>query len=215
MTLPPRASIGILAGGRSARMGFDKALIRLDSLGPCLLERTILHVGSLADDVFVVASNRPEYEQFGVTVQADLYPDAGALGGIGTAIRQAKHDRCLVVSCDHPFLNSLLLRAMVEHQGEWDALIPVLPGESRQGGMTIRQTLHAVYTKRCLPAIETAIRKGWLQTVGFLSAVKVKEIGLDEILALDPDLRSFLSVNTPEDLERCRRWIAASRPELR
>jgi molybdopterin-guanine dinucleotide biosynthesis protein A len=168
-------------------------------------------VRPLSDDVFVVASDRREYEPFGVAVLPDLYADAGVLGGIASAIRHAKRDRCLVVSCDHPFLNRALLRAMLEIEGDWDALIPVLPGKSRQGEQLIRQTLHAIYTDRCLPAIEHSLREQRLQTVGFLADVRVREIGLAEISKIDPELSSFFSVNTPDALEVARRMKMKSR----
>jgi molybdopterin-guanine dinucleotide biosynthesis protein A len=199
-------SIAILAGGMSKRLGTDKALVRLTEEDLPLLGLVIECVRPISDDVFVVSSPRVEYEQFGVAIGPDLYPDAGVLGGIASALRHARHDACLVVSCDHPFLNRALLEEMISAPGEWDVLVPVLPGESRQGGRTVKQTLHAIYGKPCLPAIEQKLGEGRLQIVGFFDEVRVAEIELNAILALDPDLRSFFSVNTPEALEIARRW---------
>src|SRR4051812_16182117 len=99
------ASVAILAGGLSTRMGTDKALIRLESGGQTMLERVLDRVRPLSDDVFVVATARDEYRRFGVDVLPDLYPDAAVLGGIASALRHARHPRCLVVSCDHPLLS--------------------------------------------------------------------------------------------------------------
>jgi molybdopterin-guanine dinucleotide biosynthesis protein A len=199
-------SIAILAGGMSKRLGTDKALVRLTEEDLPLLGLVIECVRPISDDVFVVSSPRVEYEQFGVAIRPDLYPDTGVLGGIASALRHARHDACLVVSCDHPFLNRALLEEMISAPGEWDVLVPVLPGESRQGGRTVKQTLHAIYGKPCLPAIEQKLGEGRLQIVGFFDEVRVAEIELNAILALDPDLRSFFSVNTPEALEIARRW---------
>jgi molybdenum cofactor guanylyltransferase len=197
-------SIAILAGGRSRRMGKDKALMQLDPNGPSLLKLVIEAVRPLTDDLFAVASGRPEYARFGAAVKPDLYPNAGALGGIGSALRHARGERTLVVSCDHPYLSRALLEAMLAWPGEWEALVPVVEGESRQGGGQIRQTLHAVYTKRCLPAIEAAIAAGRLQTAGILREVQSLELPVEALKAFDPELRSLMSINTPSELDRAR-----------
>ena len=199
-------SIAILAGGQSSRMGRDKALLELEPDRKPLLEIVLERVQPLSDDVFVVASGRDAYARFGAPVRPDLYPAAAVLGGIGSAIRHAAHDECLVVSCDHPFLNPALLSRMLQTPGDWDVLVPVILGESRQGGKAIRQTLHAIYARSCLPHIERAIANEELQIVSFFGDVRIRAIGESEIAEYDPDFRSFFSVNTPEALAIANRW---------
>lgn len=199
-------SIAVLAGGKSSRMGSDKALLRLTNDGPTLLEIVIQRVRPLTDDLFVVASERPEYAGFGLPVRPDRYSDGAVLGAVGSAISHARHDRCLLVSCDHPFLSVSLLSRMISWPGEWDALVPTTRGESRQGGDTIRQTLHAVYHKRCLDEIERMLLIGQRQIVRFLDQVRVEEIDEVTLRRFDPLLRSFFSVNTPEALMEAKRW---------
>jgi molybdopterin-guanine dinucleotide biosynthesis protein A len=211
MSHPP-ASIAVLAGGQSRRMGSDKALVTLEPGGPALLQVVLDRVGSLTDDLFVVSAPRPEYRQLGVELRPDLFPDAGPLGGIGSALRYARYERCLVLSCDHPFLNIELLESMIALDGDWDILCPTLPGPSRQGGGSIRQTLHAIYRATCLPAIERAIAARRLQIVAVFNELRVSEVDADDASRLDPTLRSFFSVNTPEALDLARRWNAEERP---
>ena len=111
------------------------------------------------------------------------------------------HEHCLVVACDMPFLSGALLRRMADEPRDYDVLVPVIPGESRQGSEgKVFQTLHAIYSKRCLPAIESRIREGKRQVVGFFDAVRVREIDVAEILEWDPELRSFFNANTPDAL---------------
>jgi molybdopterin-guanine dinucleotide biosynthesis protein A len=208
-------SVAVLAGGKSKRLGTDKALVRLAPDDSTLLELVLDRVRLLSDDVFVVATDRPAYAAFGVPVHPDLYPDAGVLGGIGSALRHARHQACLIVSCDHPFLNPGLLRALVSAPGECDVLVPTLPGESRQGGKMVRQTLHAVYGRGCLAPIERALAEGRLQIVGFFDDVKVTEVPEAVLKAYDPDLRSFFSVNTPEALEIAKQWRSEERSDVR
>jgi molybdopterin-guanine dinucleotide biosynthesis protein A len=95
---------------------------------------------------------------------------------------------------------------MAAEEGDWDVLIPVLPGVSRQGGTTVRQTLHAVYRRSCLPAIEDAIAAGRFQVVSFFPFVRVSDFDEERCRLYDQNLRSFFSVNTPEALAEAVSW---------
>ena len=201
-------SVAILAGGQSRRMGTDKALLRLAPNSPTLLERVLQPAMLLAVDVFVIASHRPGYEQFGVRVLPDLYFDAAVLGGIGSALRYSGNNQCLVLSCDHPFLSVSLLRAMAEWPGDWQALVPVTMGESRQGGGRIRHPLHAVYDKGCLPAIEQTLALGERRATSFYPRVRVEEIAAPALQQYDPNLLSLMSINTPEALAAASSIVA-------
>jgi molybdopterin-guanine dinucleotide biosynthesis protein A len=204
-------SAAVLAGGRSSRMGTDKALLSLQTGGPPLASIVADLLRQIADDVFLVSPPRPAYTGLGVPRHPDLYGDAGPLGGIASAIAQARHEFCLVVSCDMPFLNVDLLRWMATKPRTYDVLVPKLGGDSRQGSGFVYQTMHAIYGSRCLPAIEHGLEEGRLQTVGFFSGMAVETVDEAALRRIDPDLRSFFSVNTPEALIDARRW-ARRRP---
>jgi molybdopterin-guanine dinucleotide biosynthesis protein A len=62
----------------------------------------------------------------------------------------------------------------------------------------VYQTLHAIYSKRCLPYIEARIAEGRKQVVGFFHDVRVRTLDVAEVSRWDPDLRSFFNANTPE-----------------
>ena len=156
-------------------------------------------LSAIADDTIVVADDRARYEALGVQVVPDLSRHVGTLGGIEAAITWSAHEHCLVVACDMPFLSLPLLRRMADEPRDYDVLVPLIPGESRQrdDGLVF-QTLHAIYSKRCLPFIENRIAEGRKQVVGFFDDVRVRTLGLAEISRWDPDLRSFFNANTPE-----------------
>jgi molybdopterin-guanine dinucleotide biosynthesis protein A len=161
---------------------------------------------AVATDVMVVATDRERYEPFGARVVPDLYPEVGTLGGIHAAISQAAHEHCLVVACDMPLLNAGLLARMASERRDYDVLVPVLAGESRQGGKGIvYQTLHAIYSKQCLPYIERRIAAGNRQVIGFFEDVRVLAIDEAETRKWDPTLQSFFNANTPEMLAEARR----------
>jgi molybdopterin-guanine dinucleotide biosynthesis protein A len=201
-------SAAILAGGKSSRMGMDKALVRLAPDDPPLLGLVRDRLQEVADDIFLVAEPRLDYTRLVSRVVPDDEPGNGPLGGIATAIRHARHEHCLVVSCDLPFLNPRLISWMASLPRDYDVLIPRLPGESRQGGTWTYETLHAIYGRACLPAIGHQLAEGKRQIVGFFGAVTVQPIDEPELRRFDPELRSFYNTNTPEALARARRWRA-------
>lgn len=203
----PALSAAVLAGGRSARMGRDKALLPLVPGGPPMIQIVIERVRAIADDVTIVSESRPGYDAFGAEVVPDDFPGAGSLGGIATGLRHARHDHCLVVACDMPFLSIPLLRRMAEEPRDYDVLVPRLPGQSRQGGTLVYQTLHAIYGRACREAIEVQLADGNPQVIGFYPAVRVREIDEVDIHRFDPGLTSFFNANTPEAAEQARAMI--------
>ena len=194
-------SAAVLAGGESRRMGTDKALLPLVAGGQPMLGLVLERLSSVADDVLVVANDQERYSSFGARVVPDLHRHVGALGGIQAAIEWSAHDYCLVVACDMPFLSLPLLRQMASEPRNYDVLVPLIPGESRQrGDGLVFQTLHAIYSKRCLPYIEKRIAEGRKQVVGFFEDVRVRTLDVTEITRWDPNLRSFFNANTPDAL---------------
>ncbi len=182
-------SAAIMAGGKSRRMGQDKAWIELD--GEPLVQRVAGVLGQVADEVIVVA-NDPRYERLGLRVVRDRWPDGGALGGIATGVGAASHDVVLVAACDMPFLAADVWRLLLAHQGEADVVIPRVGGEY--------ETMHALYTKGCVPHMARAIAENRLRVIGFFDAVRVLAVDEPELRAVDPTLRAFTNVNTPEEL---------------
>lgn len=187
-------SAAVLTGGQSRRMGFDKAFASVN--GRPLLQRTLDVLTPLSDDIFIVGF-RPEYRHFDVAICPDSAPGSGPLGGIADALRAAEHDHVLVVACDMPFLNTTLLEAITREVRDYDVLVPIVDGQL--------QPLHAVYTKRCLPAIEGRLKRGDLKVTGFYRDVRVRGLGTDWLREFDPQLRSFTNMNTVAELESAQR----------
>ncbi len=182
-------------------MGTDKALLPLVAGGPPMLGVVLERLAAVADDVLVVANDEASYAWLGARVVPDLHRDIGALGGIQAALAWSAHEHCLVVACDMPFLSLPLLRRMADEPRDYDVLVPLIPGESRQrGDGMVFQTLHAIYSKSCLPFIEKRIAEGKKQVVGFFEDVRVRTLDVAQIVGCDPDLRSFFNANTPEAL---------------
>ena len=194
-------SAAVLAGGQSRRMGRDKALLPVHEDGPPLLKIVLDHLKLVATDLFVVATARPEYESFGVPLVPDDVEGGGALSGIHAALRSARQQHCLIVACDMPFLSPALLKHMARQPRDYDVLVPLTPGESRQrSDGLVYQTLHAIYSRTCLESIERQLKSGRRQVIGFFPEVKVRTLSLGEISAHDAVLNSFFNANNPAAL---------------
>lgn len=202
----PPLSAAILAGGQSRRMGTDKALIRLTPDGPTLVERVVAALQAVASDVFLVA-NDDRLGFLGLRTVPDVVPGAGSLGGIYSAVTGASTEHCLVVACDMPLLSVPLLRALAAERRDYDVLAPFIKvGENRQGKTDgVYETLHAIYGRGALPAIEEQLSAGRYRIVGFFPQVRVRALPEEEVRRHDPELHSFFNVNTPERLIEARR----------
>lgn len=186
-------SVAILAGGQSRRMGQDKAFLPVG--GKPVIERVIERVSPLTDDLFINANETGKYLPLGLPVRPDVYPDKAALGGIYSAIYHARHPQVLVVACDMPFLNPALLAYLAGLAPTADVVAPVINPPQPE-------TMHAVYSKACLAAIEPRLRANRLKIIGFFDDVTVRLVDRDEAARFDPDLYSFLNMNTPEDWQK-------------
>lgn len=206
-------SAAVLAGGRSERMGEDKAFLRLWPGGPTLLEIALQRLRAVADDVVIVANDVTRHEGFGAPVTPDVMPGLGTLSGIHAALTAARHEHCLIVACDMPLLDSRVLALLAAQPRDYDVLIPQTPGTSRQGNSgQVYQTLHAIYSRRCLAPITAQLAAGNPQVVAFFSQVDVRVLDRAAVLALDPEERSFMNTNTPQALEDARRICRLGNP---
>lgn len=175
-------------------MGRDKAWIELGDGRP-IVQHVVDVARAVADDALIVA-NEERYAALGPRVVPDAYPETGVLGGIATGVAAAAQDRVIVVACDMPFLLPRVLRYLVEQAEGYDAVVPLVDGEL--------QTLHALYTKACLPAMRRALEAGERRVVSFFRDVRVRTVEAGELRPFDPDLRSFTNVNTPDELAALR-----------
>jgi molybdenum cofactor guanylyltransferase len=200
-------SIAILAGGQSKRLGRDKALVSIHGDGRPLIAHLIERLRPLSSDLFVVGADRPGYRDLDAPLALDDYPGEGPLGGIATGLRRARHDHVLVVACDLPFLSVPLVRWMIEQAEARGAIVPAIPGTSRQGASIVLQSTHAVYARSLLADIETALAHGVRQASRVLSDIEAHYLSVESIVRFDPGLRSFFSINTPEDFEQAQHWL--------
>jgi molybdopterin-guanine dinucleotide biosynthesis protein A len=143
----------------------------------------------------ILSTNSPlDYLDHDAIIVTDIIKDKGALGGIYTGLFFASHEHAFVSACDMPFLNKSFIKYMIEHCGNNDIIVP----KSSDG----LQPLHAIYSRRCLPAIKRKIDRDQLKITGFYKGLKTLEIPEDVTKSYDPEGKMFINVNTREDLEK-------------
>ena len=190
----------ILAGGRSRRLGRDKAVEPF--AGEPLLRRVIRRaaagVNANAGDVVVVVADSTRAAALPLAPEqrtvVDAFPGSGPLGGIYTGLTTARTDWSLAAACDLPFLSVPLLQYMAGLRDGVDIVAPVVNGRP--------EPTHALYSRRCRPAIAARLQAGRLKTAHLFSDVTVRYVGETEIRRFDPELLSFFNINRPADLAR-------------
>ena len=212
----------ILAGGKSRRMGENKALMRLGD--DSLIGHVIRCLHDVTDELLLVTNSPTEYAHLDVPMHGDILPDAGALGGIYTGLIHASHDVILCVACDSPFLEPKLLSYLVSVLGEYDAVMPYTyssrqtpfcrnkdigvtnPSYGDDTQITL-QTLCAAYSKRCLPIIELMLQESELRVHALQERARIQRVSPEVWREFDPEGMSFFNINTPEDFERADSYV--------
>jgi len=180
----------ILAGGKSERMGTNKALI--DIGGVTILEKEVALLKRVFGEVYIVANEGPLYERFSVRVFSDIFKDAGSIGGIYTALFHSPTEHVFIAACDMPFLNEDAVRLISSIRG-YDAVMPDIGGRLHP--------LHALYSRRCMKTVEEAIRGGKLKISDLLRSLSVKRLSREDFKNIPID-SSVENINTMEDLQR-------------
>jgi molybdopterin-guanine dinucleotide biosynthesis protein A len=186
----------ILAGGKNLRMGQNKAFLEVH--GERIIDRIKRIFVEIFEEVLLVTNSPADYLNLNLRTVTDLYRGKGSLGGIFTGLFHASFSHAFVVACDMPFIKPALISHLAGLSQGYDIVIP-----RTDDGL---QPLHAVYSRKCLPFMEDLLRSGNLKILDFFPRVKKREVLTEEIIPFDPQLVSFLNLNTPEDLSRIQEF---------
>lgn len=172
-------------------MGADKAVV--DFCGSRMIDRVTQTCAGVADPVVVVARTSADVDGVPATVVEDERPYEGPLPALVAGLRATGMERNVAVACDMPFLNTDLLRRLGELVDESiDAVVPVASGHP--------QPLHAAYGDCAIEPLLAVLASGERSLKGALERLRVRWVPEIEWKALDPEGRSFMNVNTPEEL---------------
>ncbi|MCP4405963.1 MAG: molybdenum cofactor guanylyltransferase [bacterium] len=173
----------------------DKAF--LDIGGKMLIERVLEVVTPLFSNVLINSNTPRRFERWGVPVIPDVFPNTGPLGGIYTGLVHARTDHVFCVACDLPFLNPDLIAFMQTRASGCDVLVP-----KTSDGL---HPLHAVYSRRCRTTIEARLREGRFKIFDLFPLVETRYVDEGHIRRFEPELKTFVNVNTLEELQLARK----------
>lgn len=190
----------ILAGGRGKRMGYkEKAL--MDINGKPLITYAIKKLEKVVDSIIISVRDKAQGELLnsvlpGYTLTYDSYENTGPLAGLLSGLMVCRDEFCFIAACDMPLINEKVVKMLFSRCENYEAAIPCW-----EDGFL--EPLHAVY--KCKPMIletKKAITKGETIILSPVYKLKVNYIKVEDIRKIDPDLRTFINLNIPEDISQ-------------
>lgn len=188
----------ILAGGEGKRLGYkEKAL--MDINGRPLISFVIEALEKVTDEIIISVRDRAQGElfesYFNYKLAYDAYKNVGPLAGILSGLQACESECCFVAACDMPFINDNVVRLLFRKSENYEAAIP-------RWDDGFLEPLHAVYkVKPMIKQAEKAIDKGKTIILAPIFKMHVNYVEVDEIKKLDPELRTFMNINTFEDIQ--------------
>ncbi|MBZ5703972.1 MAG: molybdenum cofactor guanylyltransferase [Acidobacteriia bacterium] len=183
----------ILAGGKSTRMGTDKAFLQLE--GRTLLAQAMETARTVADDVRIVGE-AAKFSPSGRVVE-DVYKERGPLGGIHAALASTSTEINLMLAVDLPFVETRFLEYLIGQARATGAVVTV----ARVGGGW--QPLCAVYRKEFAAVAERSLLEGKNKIDPLFARVETRVVGEKELSNLGFSENMFQNLNSPEE------WAAA------
>lgn len=198
-----KKTVLVLAGGKSHRFqSFDKCFITFNNKP--LIQHAIDKISTVADEIIVAARDKKQGEQIRTKISNkiilvfDSLKGFGPLAGFLSGLERASFPYSLVIGCDMPWINERVVELLFEIASTgYDAVVP-----RWENGML--EPLHAVYQREpMLAAIKEAAKKGDEKIFNVLSQLKnVNFLPMNKIREIDPELKTFANINTPEELKK-------------
>lgn len=176
-------------------MGSNKALLPIPGRGDLtFVEHLASLLTSLCGEVLLVARDEGDalnYRLRGVHVVTDEIPAYGPLMGLYSGLRAMRAERALVVAVDMPLVQAELVSFLLSQPVSDALVVPVVED--------VPQVLFALYPRSVLPLIEECLRQGRRDPRSLLEVAPVRYIEEGQLRKIDPELRSFVNVNTPDE----------------
>jgi molybdopterin-guanine dinucleotide biosynthesis protein A len=204
----------VMAGGDSRRMGTDKASLQLD--GQTLLQSVIATMQQLFPQVIV--SVRQPRAGIDLPQVCDEHPDGGPMAGLAASLGQITTPWAFMVACDMPFVVPEVVELLAGYRINPPSIPPCQgggdrssPDKGRLGGVSYQavvpvvhghpQPLAAFYAVSCLAPLRASLAAQQKGLRGVLKQLDVRYVDEAEMLSVDPHLRSFFDLDTPQDVE--------------
>jgi molybdopterin-guanine dinucleotide biosynthesis protein A len=185
----------VLAGGKSTRMGRDKAF--LPWADGTLLSQALKLLAAVTPNVHIVGDPK-KFASFGAVI-ADVYRDRGPLAGIHAALSSTTTDLNLMLAVDLPLIEPRFLQFMIGVAEDTDAIVTV----PRADGVS--QPLCAVYRREFAQAAERSLQAGKNKIDPLFTTVKTRIVEQDELTRAGFSVAMFRNLNTPEEWQEEQR----------
>lgn len=187
----------ILAGGKSSRMGTNKALLMIE--GKTIIEQAVEELRSIVNNIIIVTNSFEDYAFLNLPMVKDEWKDMGPLAGIHAGLSFSKTERNLIVACDMPFISAKLGDVLLKQLENYEAAIPEISGQLHP--------LFAAYRKVVKEEAEKALQQKQLRIRGIFRNIHVKimeetELNKYSVVLDDSDL---FNMNHPEEYEQAKK----------
>ena len=179
----------LLCGGKSLRMGTDKALLELKSMPMVTYPLKIMQ--QFCSEILISVNDR-RLDFLGYPTIRDQIQDIGPMGGLQACLKYSTNNLNLVLACDMPLINGLLMKKMIWVAEQYDAVVPMLNHRP--------EPLYALYKKNILEAVEQSIGQKVYSLQKLLSKLNVCYIETE-----DDQINELVNVNTPSEIENYER----------
>ncbi len=201
----PSITAAVLAGGPTRRAGGkDKALLPIGDRP--MVMHVIDRARELTNDVQIVAPVLKDYKHLGVPLDVDQRSDVGPIAGFETALLGLRQEGLLLLACDMPFIKPAVIQLLLEN---WDPKVQAVA--FRIDGTLV--PMPALFRRDVLRAVDRLLARKEYDLAKLFPEIRVKEVSEDKVLRVDPDLKTFVNLNT---LDAYRRYAleAEGKPPL-
>lgn len=189
----------ILAGGKSSRMGTNKALLTIE--GKTVIERIAEQLGGIVDECLIVTNTFHDYEFLQLPMVEDKWKDMGPLAGIEAGLTASKTDKNLIVACDMPFISIEWGQYLLSQLEHYQAAVPEVDGQLHP--------LFAAYHTSIAPAVAQSLAKNQLRIRQLLQTIHVKIVKNEELNSSGISTKDiyFFNMNHPTEYHQAMNLV--------
>ena len=176
----------ILAGGKSSRMGSDKALLLYNN--KTFLEHVVCAIKPLVDDILIISNNK-EHQVDDCSTIPDLILNSGPIAGVYTGLKHTKTENNLVLSCDIPLVQTSILELIIKNNEPDKDVVQIIDDQNSM-------PLIALYKKRIAPYLLSELNKGERRLVKSINKLNKKNISV-----IKDQHNCLININTVADLK--------------
>ena len=194
-----KAGAIILSGGKSSRMGTNKALLPFNE--KTNIERIKDKLQIVFDEVILVTNDPETYQFLNIKTVTDLYPGKGPLAGVHAGLSASNYEENIIVACDMPFASAELAEILVKNLKHYDALVPIIGGK--------QHPLFAAFQKRIVKEVESCLEEDRLSMVKLFNKLNVCYLEDEDlrVYGINSLERVFYNMNHPDEYETAKRLL--------